>query len=96
MYVDTLVDCTCGHREDHHFRTSNGNDESHLPCMQCTCPEYDPNGHNPEQYNFLCPKCEKVRMDKAEDRTYFCYSCTFILFEKQVEEMKRKGELKAC
>ena len=47
----------------------------------------------PEIYNLICPKCRLTWMNKnGEDRFYFCYACSFILFDRQVEEIiKNKG-----
>lgn len=49
----------------------------------------------PEVYNLICPKCRLTWMCKnGEDRFLFCYACSFILFDKQVEEIVKQENLK--
>jgi len=40
----------------------------------------------PKIVNLICPKCRLTWMCKnGSDKFYFCYACSFILFDKQVE-----------
>ncbi|MGH7974950.1 MAG: hypothetical protein ACREBR_05450 [bacterium] len=48
----------------------------------------------PSIVNFMCPKCRLTWMCKnGNERFYFCYACSFILFDRQVEELRLKGEV---
>lgn len=76
------LDCECKHTHDEHSTT----DAQVCTVALCPCTVYDPAGHNPELYNILCPRCRKVRLEKAYARTYACPVCTYIMFEKQVKE----------
>jgi hypothetical protein len=43
----------------------------------------------PQVINLICPRCRLTWMNKnGKDRFYFCYHCTFILFDRQVEALK--------
>lgn len=43
----------------------------------------------PEIENLICPTCKLTWMCKnGNEKFYFCYACSFILFDKQVEEIK--------
>jgi hypothetical protein len=75
------LDCECKHTHEDHSTT----DDQVCAVAQCPCTAYDPAGHNPELYNILCPQCRKVRLEKADARTYECPVCHYIMFEKQVE-----------
>jgi len=78
------LDCTCGHGYDCHISDMGPSDF----CGKglCTCRAYDPAGHNPELENVLCPRCRKCRLEKT-DRTYWCYSCQYVMLESQVLEL---------
>lgn len=76
------LDCECKHTYEEHSTT----DARVCTGALCPCAAYDPAGHNPELYNILCPRCRKVRLEKAYARTYACPVCTYIMFEKQVKE----------
>lgn len=44
----------------------------------------------PKIINIICPQCRKTWMCKYDERTYFCYACSHILFERQVKELVNK------
>jgi len=74
------LDCECKHAYDSHLRRDT------FECEECPCTFYDPAGHNPELENILCPQCRKVRLEKADSRTYECPICHYIMFERQVRD----------
>jgi len=48
----------------------------------------------PEVYNIICPCCRLTWLNKIENEpTYFCYACTYIMFEKQIVEFLKQENL---
>jgi hypothetical protein len=48
----------------------------------------------PECYNLICPCCNLTWMVPVkEQRYYVCLACTFILFDRQVEEIVKQKQL---
>ena len=44
----------------------------------------------PQVVNLICPRCKLTWMNKnGNENFYFCYACSFILFDRQVEEFKK-------
>ena len=43
----------------------------------------------PQIENVICPRCTLTWMCKnGGDKFYFCYNCSFILFDRQVKKLK--------
>lgn len=43
---------------------------------------------HPKIHNLICPRCRLTWMNKnGQDKFYFCYACSFILFDRQVEKL---------
>lgn len=40
----------------------------------------------PEVINVTCPQCSLTWLNLLDYRTYFCYACGYIIFEKQLLE----------
>jgi hypothetical protein len=48
----------------------------------------------PQVVNLICPRCRLTWMNRnAEGKFYFCCACSFILFDRQVEEEAQKQYL---
>lgn len=48
----------------------------------------------PKIHNIICPVCRKTWMNKnGNELFYFCYACSHILFDKQVEEEILKSKV---
>jgi hypothetical protein len=48
----------------------------------------------PQIINIICPRCKLTWMNKSgNERFYFCYACSFILFDKQIQKVKENSFL---
>ena len=79
-----LLDCTCSHEESDHLCWSP--ESQGFSCDNCSCKKYDPNGHNPEVLNFICPQCRLTWLVPLNEKTYYCCACNYVAFEKQIKE----------
>lgn len=88
MTMYKKLDCICGHEEltHHYVMHAGGYDSDDMCSKNCLCEAYDASGKNPDVYNIICPRCHLSWMNKIINETvYFCYACSFILFESQIK-----------
>lgn len=94
MTEHNMVECVCGHAEMNHLCWSN--EGKGFSCEDCGCKAYDPNGHNPEQLNFVCPRCRRTRMEHMKNfDVYYCFGCrSFFGRSEELLALQKHGNLR--
>ncbi len=77
MSLYKKLPCICGHEFDSHNLELN-----YCDAFECgKCWGYDPDGHNPELENVLCPNCKKARLERPIENLYTCLQCKYAASE---------------